>query len=133
MKIEYRTENAYGSGVRDLADILAYEICELGNDGTVNDIVNAGYADAANLGFDPDNPDESIGDTLAREIRRTTGRDLKYGLWLAEKEDVKELYDGSDEDIDGYEISDICLVDLGPDGRLYAYEELPRPVSGPNA
>lgn len=122
--IEYRTESCYGSGVRDLAAILTYEIEELGNDGTLDELAERGLIP----NIEPDaEPNEEIGDTVVREINKATGRNFKYGLWLASEDAVRNLYDGSDS-IDAYETSDTVLIDLGYDGRLYAYETLPEPI-----
>lgn len=122
--VEYRTESCYGSGVRDLAEILTYEIEELGNDGTLDELVERGLIPGTELTL---GTDKEIGNAVVREINKSTGRNFKYGLWLASKDAVQSLYDGSD-DIDAYEASDTVLVDLGYDGRLYAYESMPEPV-----
>lgn len=123
--IEYRTESCYGSGVRGLADILTHEIEELGNEEILDDLVANGLLTDAALEV---GPHEEIGDAVVREMNLATGKEFKYGLWLASKEAVRLLYDGSEDDIDAYETSDTVLVDLGYDGRLYAYETMPEPI-----
>ncbi len=60
-------------------------------------------------------------------LNKKTGKDLKYCLWLADLEAVRELYKGVN--VDAYKTSDVILSDLNYDGSLYAYEESPIPLS----
>lgn len=66
---------------------------------------------------------------VLEEVNKITGKDIKYCLWLCDtKEDVYDYdLDGrlTDKDIDIYEESDIILSDLGPEGKLYGYENMP--------
>ena len=64
------------------------------------------------------------------EIKAVTGHEIKYALWLANLEDVKDKnfygkYIESDDDVDAYEIGPVVLSELGCDGTLYGYIALP--------
>lgn len=70
---------------------------------------------------------------VLEEINRVTNKDIKYCLWLSDSpEDIINEYDMNNEldenSFDAYEESDIILSDLGIGGKLYGYEEEPRPV-----
>lgn len=80
--------------------------------------------------YDDDNvPSILFFQTILDEIKRITGKDIKYALWLCDTpEDVKnyDLHDEVNNDnIDVYIESDIVLSDIGVDGKLYGYEENP--------
>ncbi len=73
-------------------------------------------------------------ENVLKEINNKTGKNIRYVLWLCDsKEDLYNsyYYDGglTDNDIDEYEDSDVILSDLGRDGKLYGYEELPQPIN----
>jgi hypothetical protein len=54
---------------------------------------------------------------------------VRYALWLADKDAVEELYDGDELDVYPYETDNaIILSDLGYDGTLYGFEEMPEPL-----
>lgn len=139
----YRTEYYSGSGIRDLAVIIEYEMSELRNTDIPRYIL--GHYDL------PEELRKEIEDTLSledegeypflfdrhmlnelinsmiRAVSRQTGMKLRYGLWLASRETVEQHY-GAGEQIDAYPVGDAVLSDLGPDGILYAYQTNPKPI-----
>lgn len=54
-------------------------------------------------------------------ISRQTRKELKYGLWLTDKETFAKEYARKDESarIDAYPVSNVVFSDLGPDGKLF--------------
>ena len=81
-----------------------------------------------------DDPSDSeikyIAEEIVKEICEETDKHLRYGLWLAPKKSVIDFYDGTEENINAYPISDVILSDLGDDGKLFAYEYFPYSVEG---
>ena len=73
--------------------------------------------------------DEDVEQTLEMiidYIERQTGKKINYVLWLADKEAVRNLYDGDELEMYGYDVDDaLILSDLGYDGTLYAFEDMP--------
>ena len=54
----------------------------------------------------------------------------KYALWLADKDIVKDLYGGTEEDIDMYEIPNtLPISDLDKDGKLYVFDKKPQKIN----
>ena len=149
--IRYRTESFSGLMERDAAEVMAFETFEMCNadiletlrngvlkgnpicdqfqrmidclDGTSEEDFLMGY----NEGIE-------FFQNIINEIRKVTGHDIKYVLWLADKETVMDSSEGygsyveSDEDIDAYEVGPVVLSELGYDGSLYGYEEYPEPI-----
>ena len=62
-------------------------------------------------------------------VKGATGKDIKYVLWLAEKEVVNSFYKNDGVYLCEYEVSDVILSDLGHDGWLFGYTERPKPSS----
>ena len=63
-------------------------------------------------------------------IEDETGKTIKYALWLATKEAVEELYDGDEQFIYEYDVTDaLILSDLGYDGILYGFENMPESLN----
>lgn len=142
----YRSEEVYGSGVRDIKEVIRYEIFELGN----TDIliyVTKHYASAfsktllrrANQLIDALNGCGLLELSISQEVQFCRGLidalnkyfkvSLRYCLWLASKAAVKQYYDvADDETIDAYSTSDYILSDLGESGVLFAYIDLPSPL-----
>lgn len=136
-KIMYRDEDIYGSGINDILDVISYEVYELGNTDILEYCLDH-YVEDKNLKnriIDLVNNLENYSDLdvfnlvqdLVVEINYQTKSDLKYCLWLASEQAVKDLYDGSN--INAYYTSDIILSDLGYDGILFAYETEPLPIN----
>ena len=65
---------------------------------------------------------------LVDAVQKDTQKKIFSVVWLAQKELLLDLYRADESDIDEYEVSDIILSDLGPDGRLYAYDYDPQPI-----
>lgn len=138
----YRTEITYGSGVRDLEEIIRYEIGELNNLDILDTLVfkwNLTESEKEAIQDFTDNFfDKYINDKQKQEeiikmclnIIKREYPNAKYALWLADKDTVKELYGGEDNNIDTYEIKNTKPIsDLDVDGKLYVYDELPKPIN----
>lgn len=62
-------------------------------------------------------------------IEGSTGKKIRYVLWLADKDAVEDMYEGDERDIYAYNVDDaVVLSDLGYDGTLYGFEEMPEPI-----
>lgn len=146
-EVRFRTEAFSGLGERNIVDVMCFETFELGNTDileTLQEGVLKGnsicdlfgpiidYLEGANVS----NCYENIKDQTAffekvvNEIRSVTGLDIKYVLWLADKATVtdREWYGrdmADDLDFDSYEIGPVVLSELGYDGTLYGYVDLP--------
>lgn len=139
-ELGYRTETAYGSGVRDLREILDFEIIELGNVDIPATIVK-------NFPM-KNNFERMLLNHFVEESEKYSRKQkydivklcqwiilrkypkAKYALWLADKDAVKSYYGGTEEDIDEYETEyDIPISDLGKEGRLYLYSEMPEKIN----
>lgn len=159
-KIGYRTEDLYGEGYRDAAAVMAHETFELENDDipeTLSTTILKGTEigeKLANIVKAKENPsemdpeieefldaafeDDEIGinfyKEVLEEIKKVTGKDIKYVLWLCDSiKDIKDEYEWEDMDIelnnfDEYETSDVILSDMGTAGKLYGYETEPSPI-----
>ena len=148
--IRYRTETFSGLGERNAAEVMAYETFEMGNADILRTLTNSLFKNRGeitdrciayineleenccveNLSFE---------DCIAfykevlEEIHIITGHEIKYVLWLADKEAVtdKEFYGRyveNEKDIVAYEIGPVVLSELGYDGTLYGYAQLPIPI-----
>lgn len=145
----FRTENYSGSGVRDLKEILKFEIGQLGNtdilaymrsnynclqDFKIDDYVIEALKEEAesegglqllifeeerNLAIE--NYDYLIEEIL--EFINNRFREEVMGLWLTSYDAVVKRYGGKTGDIDCYEIPDesIVISDLGIDGALFVF------------
>lgn len=150
--VGYRTESYSGSGVRDIAEIIEFEMSVLCNK-DIPEYVLKHYAhrltqDARRdieailvedccdeYPFVGDGHGHGVGDRgdlhglIQAIIAAVAGPDvnIRYGLWLSTYEAVKDLYArGTDDVIDAYPTSIYIFSDLWPDGRLYGYAEEPQ-------
>lgn len=71
---------------------------------------------------------EQFANDILSIVKAITGINVKYVLWLADKQAVKQFYGGNDENILEYETSHIILSNLGWQGYLFGYTDMPRPV-----
>lgn len=148
--VRFRTEAFSGSGVRDAAEVMAFETFELGNTDILETLCNSHLKESdmfnicskyikdledcvINLDEFPEEDGISFYKEVLEEIARRTGITVKYALWLADKETVtdrdwygKDMVDESD--FDAYVVGPIILSDLGSDGTLYGYTEMPVPL-----
>lgn len=137
-KLLYRTEVAYGSGERKLEDVIKFEIIELGNIDIPDTLLRTfkvtkeekekleDFVENSEI-YQEENK-EKIVDICLRIIKREYP-EAKYCLWLADKDVVKDLYDGTDETIDSYEIEiGKPISNLGRDGQLYLYTKEPEKI-----
>lgn len=146
--MKYRSEKLWGSGQRDAISVVAFEIFELGNADILltlrdtllsrSDMLPQIDRVISNLdNGELDDYDEPVAlafcISLLAAVRRVTGTQIRYVLWLCDS--VKDVlaYDLSKtltaDDIDAYPESDIVLADLGSGGRLYGYEAMPKPIA----
>lgn len=136
--VMYRSEDSYGSGVRDILDIMVFEIYELKNidileytldhylqNSNIKETVENMIADIEIF-----NEEEiyKVCKLIVNEINKQTDHNLKYALWLAEYDAVSNIYSFDESSIEAYNISDIILSDLGYDGVLFGYDEEPEPI-----
>ena len=134
----YRSEDSYGSGVRDILDIMTFEIYELKNidileytldhylqNSNIKETVENMIADIEIF-----NEEEiyKVCKLIINEINKQTDHNLKYALWLAEYDAVSNIYSFDESSIEAYNTSDIILSDLGYDGILFGYDEEPEPI-----
>ncbi len=129
--IAYRTEDYSGSGVIDIETVLDYEINARGNQAIIDDMLRQGLITQKEL---PDNRrDPRFISAVTDSLQATTGRNLRYCLWLGRKYDVLDYYTAPGNTIDSYRtISDntadaglYVLQDRGEAGFLCAYTEKP--------
>lgn len=72
---------------------------------------------------------EGVLEQVLNCIEDSTGKKIHYALWLADKDAVEDMYEGDERDIYAYNVDDaVVLSDLGYDGTLYGFEEMPEPV-----
>ena len=154
-EIMYRTEDTYGSGVRNITDIIQHEIFELSNIDilcyiknnyvdriisqdsykftiqTINELIdNGGVSKSLNnirLEKGNDVAEKTFVNSLLYIIKIITTKNIKYGLWLADKNTVKTYYESNN--IDAYKTSSVILSDLGDEGILFGYEDMPQPIN----
>lgn len=145
METLYRTESYSGSGVRDIRDVINYEMAELQNT-DIPQYVLGHYALPDELrkeledilSLEPTGEYPFTGDrgqllntidALLKEVGDLKGTPVRYGLWLAPYETVRLRYcQPGGRDIDRYPTSDVILSDLGQDGILFGYGEQPRKI-----
>ena len=168
MEVGYRTETFAGSGERKAENVIAYEMFQLGNTDIADTLFDPDHGILKNselvriwsqvTGYNDGTLDESeLDDDVAKaygdfdaaldiacdildEIARFSGYNIRYALWLADKETVMSDwrdgfgfgYDGiGEEDVDEYEIGPVVLsADDGCGGTLYGYEEEPMKTDG---
>lgn len=140
MSIRYRCDDCFGDGVRNVIDVLVYETYELGNIDILDYLANHQLKDSElkedflqlKNEIEEELSIQSMGEYDLRElyqnalneIKNQTGKDIKYCLWLADKDTVKDYYcqNMMNYEINGYNTSNVILSDLGYDGALYGYE-----------
>lgn len=145
--VRYRTEAFSGLGERNAAEVMAFETFTLGNvdilqtlaEGTLKgrgEITNRCWDFIDELNNNGFVDDMGISDQVTfmkevlAEIAKITGVDVQYALWLADRETVsdRKWYGrdmAHDEDFESYQVGPVVLSELGFDGTLYGYEEMP--------
>lgn len=145
MTIMYRTETYSGSYERRFNHVLQFEVFELCNSHILDELFQNRMVNSQDLilqmkhiireldenGYVDDMSEYdqiNFVDRLRNDISTLAHKDVQYTLWLADRDRIKELYHGTDNDIVGYETSDIIISNLGGDGILFGYEFEPCPV-----
>jgi len=154
-KTGFRTDQLFNGGYRDAAEVMAHEVFELQNTdiletlrttilkdtqiGTrmkplIDGIENNTDDEDADVFLNEAFNNEKIGirymHVVLYEIKKVTGKDIKYCLWLCDSvQDIRDSYEIEGQKpfqiFDEYEISDIVLSDIGSEGKLYGYESYP--------
>lgn len=157
MEVGYRTERFSGLMERDAVDVITFE---------THDLMNTDIPETLCAGVLATHPIceelrelitaiEDGGDISTCEVRQiytkaleaikeVTGHDVRYVLWLADKETVERFYwpmacgvynntstcpKMEEGDYDIYPVGPVIISDLGAEGRLYGYEECPQPIT----
>lgn len=129
------------SSERKAIPVMLFEITELHNTDILDYVMNhyhlpgilmQNIQDYIDNVDDIEEGDENV-EYMLKEIlgciEDETGINVNYALWLADREAVEELYDGDELDVNAYDIDNaIVLSDLGYDGTLYGFEEMPEPI-----
>lgn len=145
--IEYRNDELYNSGKRDIRAVMQHEIFELYNSDIldyllenhmaafssklikeINKLMKILLNDEEPANYENESTQETFIDNIVKSLNNYYSKDLKYVLWLADKAAVIHLYEGNENNMTAYIASPIILSDLGFDGRLYAYEDAPAPL-----
>lgn len=141
----YRNDEAFGDGYRNAAEVIAYEIFELGNFDSLHYMFRnyrlsrelrrkwRGYfRELLGNGYVDDMSDDELTDEvreLLASIAQEVGKPINYVLWLASKSAVEQFYDGTENNIDAYDVSNaVILSNLGEDGMLFGFETNPTPL-----
>ena len=137
--VGYRTEAYSGTGVRDAIEVATFEMVTFGNNDIPTTLLKlyGGESEHWNWMRDwaEDEWDEILSIDVEEALEDIFANDLpikvRYALWLAPEEAVKEYYvrPHSSPRIDAYPVRNaVVLSDLGYDGVLFGFEELPVPM-----
>lgn len=122
-KIGYREESYSGSHIRNLYDVIEFEIEELGNEDILY-FLKCNEPELHDLP-DPLTEDDDIPSILKRIdkfVKTKLGSTNVSAIWLTSYKYVKKWYEGEDESIDMYSIpaNFVILSDLNDEGILLA-------------
>ena len=153
----FRTEQLYGEGFRDPAEVMAHEVFELGNTDILDTlsetifkgseigeklnhlskVMSGELVDEELENFLNDAREYEVGvsymDDIVFNIETITGRPLNYVMWLCDS--TNDIIDAYENNIDHfaefmeYPNGYIVLSDIGKGGKLYGYEEKPNIIS----
>ena len=151
--IQYRNNDLYGGGSTLITKVMRYEIFELGNkdilcymnhyNNAFNDQTKTLMKKLINeedMGFDDIEKQEIFCEDILHQLNVNMDKHLRYCLWLTDMQGMKEHYlddyknteDATIEsvisNISAYETGFI-LSDLGTEGKLYAYQEMPKEIT----
>ena len=145
MDTGFRNNSAFGDGIIEADDIIAYEIFELGNTDILKYVLE---------NYKPQNSDDmflitdmksyikeleengcvddlymsektAFAKKIAEYVGRQSGVDVKYALWLCDsKDDVLKNYGcdwDTEDDISEYPKTSAIFSYLGSEGGLYGY------------
>ena len=145
-EVKFRNEQFRGSGIRDAFSVIKFELCELQNTGIIVTLKNTIFKDISTAinycnvllrHVDKENGiDDRDIEQILNLIKICTGKSVKYALWLADMDVVmhdeygtKGGYLQPGDMIDAYKVGPVVLADLGREGKLYGYEEYPKPFA----
>lgn len=145
-EIKFRNEQFRGSGIRDAFSVIKFELCELRNVGILTTLRDTIFKESNSVtqylntlirNIDKeDGIDERDIRQILNFIQICTGKSIKYVLWLADMDivmygiyGIRGGYLNEYDTIDAYKVGTIVLADLGDEGKLYGYEELPKPFA----
>ena len=139
--MKFRTENFSGSKIRKAIYVMKYEIFDLGNIDIletlkttilknsifIKEIEKIEFELEENVYVDDlfENEKLDFCQKILDEIHFVTNKKIEYALWLADLEIVKKYYKGSNSNIDMYKTTNIIFSNLGLNGTLYGYAEIP--------
>ena len=137
--IRYRTEMSNDSE-RNAIQVMLFEITELHNTDILDYVMNhyempnilkkniQDYIDDIDEIKEGDDVVEYMLNEILGCIEDDTGKTIRFAYWLADEDAVRELYQGDELSIYGYDIKNaVVLSDLGYDGALYGFEEEQEP------
>lgn len=137
----FRNPGFQGADCYEAQNVICHEIFVLGNTDILATL-NKGALSEARIKEtiekflqDPKEPADVLLDNaelwwafsgqLLNEIAVETGIVVKYALWLAKEEVVREMYFGTEDNIREYPTGEVLLSDLGKDGQLWGYSKMP--------
>lgn len=138
--LQYRVEHTAYKSDRNPIDVMTFESTELDNDDTIEYIRdhylvnNALLTKNANnlLHNYHDNNDYRLFFTNALDyITKTTRKTITHIIWLTNENIARHQYAAwhNSTEMDAYDVTNaIILSDLDNDGRLYGFENEPKPT-----
>lgn len=132
-EIGFRSEEVFGEGYRDAASVMAHEVFELGNSDILETLTSSFLKGNEVFRKLHNVKDEDSGvlffKEVLEELSKVCGKEIKFCIWLCDQpEDVVNEYNVNLDSLDVYIKSDVILSDLGTEGKLYGYEEMPKPL-----
>ena len=130
----YRNESYSGSGVRDLMDVIYFEIEELDNMDILYTMSKFYGLDFSNYIETEDDYEfvhpecyQKVFDVIAGFVEKKLSADRKNleAIWLTTKEAVDKIYSKYGKKVTGYSFTEdwIPISDLGEDGTLFVYKK----------
>ncbi len=126
--IEYRNDELYNSGKRDIRAVMQHEIFELYNSDIldyllenhmaafssklikeINKLMKILLNDGEPANYENESTQKTFIDNIVKSLNNYYSKDLKYVLWLADKAAVIHLYEGNENNMTAYIASPIIL------------------------
>lgn len=138
--LQYRVEHTGYKSDRNPIDVMSFESTELDNNDTIeyirdnylvnNTLLTKTANDLLHNYHNTDNYRKFFANALSH-IATATGKNITHVIWLADKNIVENQYAAWNDstEMDEYDVSNaIILSDLGNDGRLYGFDNEPKPI-----